>query len=157
MLISSASIIQLTLFTCITLFFKKKKITQIAKPAHYFFAKKNKIKGTHARTHTHTHALIPGVWIIRTEEWPCIKTKCTYQHQCSVYNLRYSWQSCSSLLFLYFLFAMKRLLLFAVASSFLNSVLCAVGKTPLLLEKNLLCQSKEVKRTHIHSHNYELS
>ncbi|EPB85607.1 hypothetical protein HMPREF1544_07600 [Mucor circinelloides 1006PhL] len=39
---------------------------------------------------------------------------------------------------------MKRLLLFAAASSFLNSVLCAVGKTPLLLEKNLLCQSKEL-------------
>ncbi|CEP17414.1 hypothetical protein [Parasitella parasitica] len=39
---------------------------------------------------------------------------------------------------------MKRLLLFAVAASLLNEILCAVGKIPLTLEKDILCQSKEL-------------
>ncbi|KAL9538084.1 hypothetical protein MBANPS3_011210 [Mucor bainieri] len=39
---------------------------------------------------------------------------------------------------------MKSLLLFTVATSFLNAISCAVGKTPLLLEKDILCQSKEL-------------
>ncbi|KAI8643086.1 hypothetical protein BD408DRAFT_442966 [Parasitella parasitica] len=39
---------------------------------------------------------------------------------------------------------MKRLLLFGIATSFLNEILCVVGKTPLTLEKDILCQSKEL-------------
>lgn len=92
--------------------------------------------------------MLPDVWIIRARGMDHLAEMHipATAFQLLMRGIR---RSCLHFFFLILLCStMKRLLLFTVASGLLNAISCAVGKTPLLLEKDILCQSKEVQWTH---------